>query len=142
MNDILKGAIWFVAPFFCVITLVFFGVLKLSNINTNLSTLALINSLLLYPIFEEIIFRGLILEELLRFKALTKKKYLISFANVLTSILFALLHFIILGGILSLLVFFPSLIIGMYYEKNKHLILAIILHSWFNFIALFYVPLW
>lgn len=53
------------------------------------------------------------------------------FANILTSGLFALLHTPTQGWF-GLLVFFPSLIYGWFYQRTKDLVLVILLHALSN----------
>jgi len=86
----------------------------------------------LYPIVEELIFRGLIQEYIERkthkitvFKAL-------SWANIFTSLLFVLMHLAYHSPIWAMLVFFPSLVFGYFKERYEHIIPSIVLHSFYN----------
>jgi membrane protease YdiL (CAAX protease family) len=54
-------------------------------------------------------------------------------ANVLVSLLFAVLHIILNRDIAYVSVFFPSLIIGWHYCKFRRVIPVIIAHSAYNF---------
>jgi len=96
---------------------------------------------LIYPVAEEIVFRGLI-QELLH-------EYLgagwlgpLSVANLLTSCLFTGLHFLYHPPLWAALVFFPSLVFGFFKERTAALIAPIILHVFYNagFIWLFAAP--
>jgi len=60
----------------------------------------------------------------------------ISLANLLTSLIFALTHALYFENLLALMVFFPSLVFGYFYEKEKHVIASIFIHSAYNFIGL------
>ena len=53
-------------------------------------------------------------------------------ANVLTSIVFSLLHLFTQGGVAALLVFVPSLIYGWLYQKTNDIVVVILLHALSN----------
>lgn len=92
---------------------------------------------LVYPVLEEIVFRGLVLEWLGRH---VKVRWgVLSLANVITSVLFVVLHLIHQSLLWSALVFWPSLLFGYAKERYQTLWVPIILHCWFNlgFIWLF-----
>ena len=144
------GAAILVAPF-CVLFTSFFSFVDdntLSRLsNSELSTLEFllsdqfftvdtvkifINMVVLYPVFEEIIFRGFIQKELGRFPSLHKTFVYLSPANILTSTLFCLVHFFTWQSNVSLLVFFPSLIFGYLYEKYERLSIPIFIHGFYN----------
>ena len=94
--------------------------------------------IILYPVLEEFVFRGLVLEWL--HKRLARRRLgLLSLANLLTSVLFVAVHFIAQPWYWALLVFFPSLVFGYMKERHNSLISPIILHSTYNlgFIFLF-----
>ncbi len=74
----------------------------------------------LYPILEEIFFRGFLFKEV--------KIKNIHIKNVFISLLFALAHFLLFGDIFKLTVFFPSLIFGYLYIYSNSLIAPIIFH--------------
>ena len=91
---------------------------------------------LLYPVMEEVIFRGLIQEG---FHTLIKKKGMqwkiagpISLANLVTSTLFVALHFIEHPPLAAASVFIPSLIFGYFKDRHKHLASPIVLHIFYN----------
>ncbi|WP_028950151.1 CPBP family glutamic-type intramembrane protease [Sulfurihydrogenibium subterraneum] len=61
--------------------------------------------------------------------------YLMSFfSNFITSILFTIPHILLYGDLHSFLVFFPSLIYGLVYQKSKSFILVAVLHFLSNII--------
>jgi len=101
--------------------------------------LLLAKLVLLYPILEEIVFRGGVQTFLLERKALTKHIFGISLANVLTSIAFAALHLIYQPVLWALLVFVPSLVFGWARERYGSVIPSILLHGFYNlgFVLLF-----
>lgn len=91
-----------------------------------------------YPVLEEVVFRGLLLETVARY--LPQHWGILSLANLLTSALFALAHLVYHSLGWSLLVFFPSLVFGYSKERYRGLPAPIILHCWYNFgfVWLFY----
>ena len=94
-----------------------------------------------YPVIEEIIFRGLIQE--LIFKFVSSGSFgPVSMANLLTSILFTALHFIHQAPLWAALVFFPSLVFGHFKDTTQGLSAPIVLHVFYNagFIWLFVAP--
>ena len=93
--------------------------------------------ILVYPVLEEIVFRGLLLEFLT--KRLRFRYGLLTSANVLTSVVFVLVHLICNNWIWALLIFFPSLVFGYMKERHQSMISPIILHSFYNlgFVSLF-----
>jgi len=74
--------------------------------------------IIIAPIFEEVIFRGVILKQLL-------KQYSLIISLFISSILFAFIHFNINQGIGA---FFWGMIFGFVYYKTESLIIPIILH--------------
>lgn len=141
MSYFIKGVALFAAPFFLVAICILLGILEPTRIS-NLTMLQGLNAIIIYPVLEEIIFRGFLLEELLLITTLKKKYLSVSFANIVCSLLFAASHAIFFMDWSALLVILPSLLIGYFYEEGRSLLSAIALHSWYNFIALLFVPLW
>ena len=84
-----------------------------------------------YPVLEEVVFRGLILDGL---SGWTKQRCysVLTLANLLTSILFVLAHLVYQTELWTLLVFFPSLIFGYMKERHDSLWPPIFLHSFYN----------
>jgi len=88
---------------------------------------------LIYPLLEEVVFRGQIQPIILRHWPL--KFHAISAANLITSALFALLHIASRGlSPLTLAVFFPSLVFGYFRERHGHIKSAVVLHMGFNLV--------
>ena len=83
-----------------------------------------------FPVLEEIVFRGLIQEWLA--KHLSQRIGILSLANVVTSLAFAGLHLVHQSLMWSGLIFFPSLIFGFSKERYQTLCAPILLHSWYN----------
>ena len=98
---------------------------------TGITDLSLLMSLVvLYPIVEEIVFRGLIQPFLA--KRLSQRWSVFSLANVLTSLLFVAVHLINHPPLWALAVFGPSLVFGYSQERYNHLVAPIILHCSYN----------
>ena len=95
-------------------------------------------SLLFYPVIEELTFRGVILGYLLQYPRLQKHDHIVSPANIITSILFASIHFVHHDPITAVGVFFPSLVFGYFREVAGSVLVSIGLHMYYNlcFIAL------
>ncbi len=80
---------------------------------------------------EEYIFRVLLQENLAQL--IEKKEFLyISKANSITSIIFALSHLFTHNFLMGILTFFPSIILGVVWDKYKNFYLCVILHFWYN----------
>jgi len=96
---------------------------------------------LVYPVAEELVFRGLI-QELLHEYLGSGRLGPLSVSNLLTSSLFAGLHFIYHPPLWAALVFFPSLVFGFFKERTAALAAPIILHALYNsgFIWMFVAP--
>ncbi len=101
--------------------------------NASIGQVAL-KSVLFYiivaPIVEECLFRGL-LQPFIR----SKINYNISFisvANIITSIFFAFLHLFYFNILQSMLVFIPSLFLGVLYERSRSIVPPIATHAVFN----------
>ena len=86
----------------------------------------------LYPVVEELAFRGVIQEYIAK-KTVYQNLFLhLSVANLLTSLLFVLMHFVHHEPIWALMVFFPSLLFGYFKERFKIVTPSIILHMFYN----------
>lgn len=82
------------------------------------------------PIIEEIIFRGLLQTWLA--KRYSRKLIFITQANLITSCIFVLAHLYQHNLIMALYTFVPSLIFGYSRDRYKRLMPSIILHSSYN----------
>lgn len=121
-----------VAPLFCIIYVKLFGQSadNLFWIFDDLKYLFFL--IILYPIVEELTFRGMIQSYIS-----VKTKYFeflwgISLANVLTSILFGLMHLIHHEPIWATLVFVPSVIFGYFKDRFDSVLPSIFLHMFYN----------
>lgn len=114
--------------------LIWVGLLLFGLHNTNHTpiNLYLFLPILVYPVIEEWFFRGTLQPALAAYPRLRKKWKAVTLANVLTSVIFAGLHFISQPPIWALLVFFPSLVFGWSKERFKTLLAPIVLHVFYN----------
>lgn len=98
-------------------------------------------AIILYPVLEEFVFRGVIQRQLLNRQRLRRCLWGISGANVATSILFSALHFIHQPPLMAALIFFPSLIFGYFWDRHRSVVPSIYLHVFYNagFLFLFSV---
>jgi membrane protease YdiL (CAAX protease family) len=104
------------------------------------------NALILFPVLEEFVFRSFLMscfqkwiEQLASFHKflfayLAGKALLLS--NGVTSILFALLHWRLNDSVLALLVFVPSFLLGVLYQRHRLLLLNVAVHGYWNFLYL------
>ena len=103
-------------------------------INIALPWQVLLSGVLLYPLLEELAFRGFVQTWLLerqQFKGMLFAK--LSIANVVTSVLFAALHLIHQPPLWAASVFFPSLVFGYLRERYDSVIASVVVHAWYNF---------
>ncbi|MDH5179155.1 MAG: JDVT-CTERM system glutamic-type intramembrane protease [Gammaproteobacteria bacterium] len=95
--------------------------------------LLLLQLILLYPILEEIVFRGLLQGWLWTTPLRTARRFgQISMPNIVTSVIFTGLHFFYHPPLWAAGVFIPSLIYGLFRDRYGHLLPAIWLHIFFN----------
>lgn len=86
---------------------------------------------LVYPVVEEIVFRGFV-QEGLQQRFTHKQLGPFSWANIITSLLFTALHFIYHPPLWSALVFVPSLMFGFFKDKYQRLLPCMVLHAFYN----------
>lgn len=108
-----------------------------------------VSFLLVHPVIEEWIFRGIIQGELLRRSRSRSRSQGqwkidrigfppvgISHANLITTLLFCLAHFLAQPGGWALAVAVPSLVLGHFRERFGRLSVPIVLHGLFNAVYL------
>ena len=92
-----------------------------------------------YPVVEELAFRGVIQE----YMASKTKQYpsflFLTVANIMTSVLFVLMHFVHHTPVWALLVFVPSLIFGYFKDQYNNIAPSILLHMFYNFCSVFMI---
>jgi len=100
----------------------------------------LLFTVIIYPVLEELAFRGFVQTWLLE-KSFFQPTILplITRANILTSIAFAALHLFSQPPMWAALVFLPSLVFGYLRERFDSVLPSIIVHAWYNlgFVILF-----
>ena len=109
--------------------------LRTNAISWNIVIMAIV----VYPVLEEIVFRGAVQGYLLSHPALTRSMVGISLACVLTSVLFAAAHLLRQPPLWAALVFLPSLVFGWARERHDSLVSPTLLHMSYNagFVGLF-----
>ena len=60
-------------------------------------------------------------------------------ANLVTSVVFSLLHGLTWGWVTALLVFIPSLFYGWLYQKTRDLVLLVIVHTLSNLVYVMFL---
>jgi len=93
---------------------------------------AFLLSVVVYPVLEEMAFRGFIQSYLLIRPGFQKRFYGLSRANIVTSFLFVALHFVNHLPLWALSVMAPSLIFGYFRDRYQSVIPAILLHCFYN----------
>ena len=90
-------------------------------------------AVILYPIIEELAFRGFIQTQLLEKSVFRNSLFLkISNANLATSFLFACFHLFNQPPLWAALVFIPSLVFGYFRDRYEAVTPSIVLHAWYN----------
>ncbi|OED37717.1 hypothetical protein AB833_22510 [Chromatiales bacterium (ex Bugula neritina AB1)] len=93
----------------------------------------LLYACLLYPVLEELAFRGFIQSVLLERQWAARRVVAgVSTANLLTSIAFALAHLLNQPPLWALSVFFPSLVFGYFRDRTGSVLPSVVLHCWYN----------
>lgn len=93
--------------------------------------------ILVFPLLEEIAFRGLLQGWLLQYSKGSQSWAGVSLANILTSSVFVATHFLYHSPVWAMVVFIPSIIFGYFRERYSSIKPAIILHCWYN--ACYYI---
>ena len=86
---------------------------------------------LLYPIVEELIFRGFV-QEFVQERFTARRLGTLTYANLITSALFAGLHLINHPPLWAIGVFIPSLIFGFFKDRTGKLTAPMLLHIFYN----------
>ena len=87
---------------------------------------------LLYPIVEELLFRGVLQGWLLGRQVFRHKLFGLTSANMLTSVIFTGLHFLTHPPLAAATVIVPSLIFGYFRDRHGSLHAPILLHVYYN----------
>lgn len=93
----------------------------------------LLTGVILYPVIEELAFRGFIQTKLLQKSFFAKTLFLkITNANIVTSFLFASFHLFNQPPLWAALIFFPSLVFGYLRDRYDAVAPSIVVHAWYN----------
>jgi len=111
--------------------------IDLKNILSD--TRSLFFLIVFYPVIEELAFRGMIQEVIATKTKQYPAFYFLTLANILTSVLFVLMHFVHHTPLWALLVFIPSLIFGYFKEQYKSILPSIFLHMFYNTCSVFLI---
>ena len=87
---------------------------------------------LLFPIIEEVVFRGYLQTMLLRWHYGRRAWLQVTVANLLTSLLFTALHFFGHPPLAAAAVIVPSLIFGYFRDRHGNIHAAVVLHVFYN----------
>lgn len=93
---------------------------------------AFLSAALWQPLFEELLFRGIVQGHLLQSRAKHRTWNGLSLANFLTSLLFTLAHLAAHSISWALLVFVPSLCFGFVRDRFESVYPSIALHAFYN----------
>jgi membrane protease YdiL (CAAX protease family) len=85
-----------------------------------------------YPLWEELLFRGLLQGELIERGWIRPWVFGLSGANILVSLLFTVFHLWSHSPIWAVLVFFPSLVFGYLRDRFDSTVPSILMHMWYN----------
>lgn len=85
-----------------------------------------------YPLWEELLFRGLLQGELIAWGWTRCWVYGLSSANIGVSLLFTIFHLWNHSPIWAALVFFPSLVFGYLRDQFDSTVPSILMHMWYN----------
>jgi len=91
---------------------------------------------LVWPVAEELVFRGLLQGELRRLPWGARALAGVTAANLATSLVFAALHFMSHPPLWAALVLVPSLVFGYFRDRHASLYPAIALHMVYNLLYL------
>lgn len=87
---------------------------------------------LVYPLIEELLFRGLLQGGLREREGLRRCRLGVSGANLITSGVFTGLHFLAHPPLAAAAVFVPSLVFGYFRDRHGSLCTPIVLHMYYN----------
>ncbi|MED6345362.1 MAG: JDVT-CTERM system glutamic-type intramembrane protease [Pseudomonadota bacterium] len=127
LKEILSDKAYLIALLLPFPTWIYFSDLKGIN---YLSVNEILMLLILFPVTEELFFRGII--QPIIYKKFSKTWRSISVANVLTSLLFSVTHLFNHNPIWALSTFFPSLVFGWSKDRYNTLLAPLMLHCYYN----------
>ncbi|WP_373029904.1 JDVT-CTERM system glutamic-type intramembrane protease [Sulfurovum sp.] len=133
------GAAMLAAPVFVILYNNFFQQQSFDLNLVHFDINALFFLIIFYPVVEEFAFRGVIQEYIASKTKQYPSFFFLTVANIITSVLFVLMHFVHHAPLWALLVFVPSLIFGYFKEQYGHIGASIFLHMFYNACSLFLI---
>lgn len=100
--------------------------------DASISFLVVFNSIVWFPVVEELLFRGVIQGQLYRIKGTNNLLLGLSYSNWITSFLFAAVHFFYHPPLWAISVIVPSLVFGYFRDRYISILPTIALHSIYN----------
>ena len=137
--NIQYGAALVAAPIFVLLYISLFQDQTIDLKSILSDTKSLFFLIVFYPVIEELAFRGMIQEVITTKTKQYPVYFYISLANILTSVLFVLMHFVHHTPLWALLVFVPSLVFGYFKEQYKSILPSIFLHMFYNACSIFLI---
>jgi hypothetical protein len=129
--DWLLGAAFLAAPFYWwVLTLIVNSTSEPAESSADTKRLLLL--VIVYPILEEIVFRGALQGWVRRKSWGLRHRFGVTTANILTSIVFAAFHLIRRPNIWSAGVILPGLVFGFFRDRYGNLYAPMALHIFYN----------
>ncbi|MDX1455710.1 MAG: JDVT-CTERM system glutamic-type intramembrane protease [Gammaproteobacteria bacterium] len=110
--------------------LAWFAFQQLGLLPAALAGWALWRFVLVQPVIEELVFRGAMQQWLL--KRVPQQLGFLSWANIITAVVFTLAHFVYHPPLWALAVFVPALLFGYFRDRYDHVWPALLLHTWYN----------
>lgn len=120
------------APFFWLILLWWNSPVALDMARPFHAPLVFLLMVFVYPVVEELVFRGALQGILLRQPWGSSSLGSVTMANLITSLAFAGFHFFYHAPLWAALVLLPALIFGYFRDKYQRVLPAIVLHVFYN----------
>lgn len=114
----------------------FWGISRVFELSTTATAFDLQSLLLLsflYPVLEELAFRGALQSSLLKSEFGSVRRLGLTQANWLCSCIFVVFHLWSQSPVWAAAVFFPSLVFGFFRDRYNSTVPAIVLHCFYNF---------
>ena len=109
------------------------------HVRDPVTPLLLLSLVVWQPLVEELLFRGVLQGLLLRTTAGATKRWGLSVANLVTSLVFVLVHLVNQPATWAIGVFVPSLVFGLFRDRSGSVWPPLVLHIVFN--GAFFSPL-
>jgi hypothetical protein len=129
--DWLLGAAFLAAPFYWWVLTLFVNSTS-EPAESSADTKRLLLLVIVYPILEEIVFRGALQGWVRRKSWGLRHRFGVTTANILTSIVFAAFHLIRRPNVWSAGVILPGLVFGFFRDRYGNLYAPMALHIFYN----------